>query len=113
MIPKRKKAQKLGVRAAPQIRSASHLKWIRGHVCSVCGTPGDMQMGRIEAAHARNGTDGGTALKPGDNWTLPLCSYHHAQQHRMGEPYFEARYKIDMKAIAQALWLRSPHRPRP
>jgi hypothetical protein len=113
MIPKRRKAQPLGVREAPQIRSASHLKWIRGHVCSVCGTSGNMQMGRIEAAHVRSGTDGGTSLKPGDNWTIPLCSFHHQMQHAWGENGFENFHKIDMRAIAQALWLRSPHRPRP
>jgi len=110
MIPKRKKAGKLGVRAAPQIRSAGHLQWIRGHCCAACGTAGDMLRGKIEAAHVRTGTDGGMGLKPGDNWTIPLCAHHHRDQHQIGEAEFETIFGIDMKAIAAALWAKSPHR---
>jgi hypothetical protein len=111
-LPKRRKPQPLGVKEAPQIRNASHLRWIRGFECAVMGT-GMQCYGRIEAAHARTGTDGGTSLKPGDNWTLPLCSEHHAMQHRIGEASFERLHGIDMKNIAQALWLKSPHRRTP
>lgn len=109
-LPKRRKAPKMGCNEAPQIRNSGHLRWIRGFECSV-GTP-VCRDHKTEAAHVRKGTDGGASLKPGDNWTIPLCSFHHAHQHRMGEASFEAAYKIDMKAIAQALWLRSPHRKK-
>lgn len=106
-LPKRRKAEKLAVRKAPQIRNASHLKWIRGHCCTVntidC-------LGRIEAAHVRGGTDGALGVKPSDCWTLPLCSYHHAMQHQHGEQHFQARHMIDMRKIAEALWKASPHR---
>lgn len=105
---KRRKPKPLGCREAPQIRNASHLRWIRGFECSV-GNP-VCRDHEIEAAHVRIGTDGALSVKPGDNWTLPLCSFHHAQQHRMGETSFEKAYKIDMKKIAQALWAKSPHR---
>lgn len=91
-----------------KLRCASHLKWIRGHECAVCGPHGSNF--KIEAAHVRNGTDGSLAVKPSDNWAIPLCALHHRIQHDMGEPRFEAMYEIDMKAIAQALWKRSPHR---
>lgn len=106
-LPKRRKAEKLGVRSEPQIRCDAHLRWVRGFCCSV---QTEACSGKIEAAHVRTGTDGGASLKPGDNWTLPLCSWHHATQHRIGERAFEQEYGIDMKAIAQALWQRSPHR---
>lgn len=109
MIPKRRKPEKLGIKDTPQIRSSGHLAWIRGHECSVRGT-GVNCFGRIEAAHARMGTDGGLSVKPGDNWTLPLCSEHHAMQHRVGELQFEKLHKISMKSIAEQLWLKSPHR---
>nr|WP_140393855.1 putative HNHc nuclease [Nitrospira cf. moscoviensis SBR1015] len=66
--------------------------------------------GGIECAHVRTGTDGGASLKPGDNWTLPLCRVHHAEQHQIGESAFERKYKINMKAIASELWQKSPHR---
>lgn len=107
-LPKRRKAEKLGLREMPQIRNASHLAWIRGHECSarapVC-------MGfSIEAAHVRTGTDGGLSVKPSDCWTLPLCRHHHELQHRLGEASFERLFDIDMKKIAAELWAKSPHR---
>ncbi len=112
-LPKRRRAPKMGCNEAPQIRNSGHLKWIRGHECSCMGINCG---GGIEAAHVRTGTDGALGVKPSDLWTLPLCSVHHAQQHNIGEASFERIYKIDMKAIAQALWQKSPHRkkdPRP
>lgn len=107
MIPKRRKAPKLGVREEPQIRSASHLAWIRGHECSVKNAECH---GRIEAAHVRTATDGAMGVKPSDIWTIPLCSAHHRDQHDVGEAHFERDHKIDMKKIAAALWAKSPHR---
>ena len=48
--------------------------------------------------------------KPHDKWCLPLCRGHHREQHHIGEPAFEFSYGIDMKAIAEGLAARSPHR---
>jgi len=110
LIPKRRKAPKMGCKEPTVYRSDGHLKWIRGHQCAVAGVL-DPCSGRMEAAHARTGTDGGTGFKPSDWWTLPLCFHHHETvQTNIGEPAFEARYAIDMKAIARALWAKSPHR---
>lgn len=106
MFPKRRKAPKMNVREEPQIRCPSHLAWVRGHECAAFSTM--YCQGRVEAAHARVGTDGGMSMKPGDNWSLPLCEAHHRIQHQMGERSFEARFKINMKAIAQELWNKSP-----
>ena len=110
MIPARRKKPKLGLRKVPQIRRPSHLTWLRGHECAIAGRNGHACEGRIEAAHVRAGTDGGLGVKPSDCWTLPLCTSAHALQHQIGEAEFERRYGIDMKAIASALWARSPHR---
>lgn len=55
-------------------------------------------------------TDGGMGLKPSDRWCVSLCSAHHAEQHRLGEPAFEQRYGIDLLALAEAFAQRSPHR---
>ena len=105
---KRRKHEKMGIREETRVRRPSHLKWIRGHNCAAgrcaLGFPGP-----TEAAHARNGTDGAMGVKPGDNWAIPLCAYHHRQQHAMGEKTFEEVYKIDMKKTATELWLKSPH----
>lgn len=106
-LPRRRKREPMGLREEPQIRCASHLSWIRGHCCSVDNAECS---GKIEAAHVRICTDGGTSVKPGDNWTLPLCSHHHAQQHQIGERSFASVHKLDMKATAAKLWQISPHR---
>lgn len=108
-LPRRRKPPKLGIREEPQIRCPGHLKWIRGHECSVVNSH-TACTGRIEAAHVRMGTDGNLGTKPSDFWTIPLCSGHHAIQHNIGEIAFNRAYGINMIAIAQALWLRSPHR---
>lgn len=33
-------------------------------------------------------TDGGTSLKPSDNYTVPLCHKCHQEQHQIGELAF-------------------------
>lgn len=83
----------------------AHRAWVRRHCCSVPGcvrTP-------IECAHVRSGTDGGVGVKPSDKWAISLCAYHHRQQHHIGEAAFEARYKIDLKALAAEFARRSVH----
>lgn len=108
-LPKRRRRAKMGCSEPSQIRSASHLKWIRGHQCSVNnGECSD----RVEAAHVRTGTDGGTSMKPSDCWSIPLCSTHHREQHNTGEASFERLHGLKMKETAAELWRRSPHRPR-
>jgi len=87
-------------------RSPAHRAWVRGHQCSV---PGCAEM-PIECAHVRNGTDGGTGIKPSDRWCLSLCRDHHAEQHRLGEPLFERLHGIDMKKLAAEFFGASPHR---
>lgn len=103
-ITRRKKPRRTAKGSNP-----SHLKWVRGHECCVgpagCG-------GKIEAAHVRRGTDGGMSKKPSDKWAIPLCSTHHAEQHSAGEQTFEKRHGFSMKATAETLWARSPHRDK-
>lgn len=112
MILKRRKPERMGVRSEPQLRSPSHLKHVRGFQCCIAGKNGHVCQGPIEAMHVRSGTDGGLSVKPSDCWTLPGCSGAHREQHQIGEAEFQRRYSIDMRAIAQALWQRSPHKPR-
>ena len=86
-------------------RSPAHRKWVRGHVCCVCGSST-----AIEAAHVREGTDGGMGMKPSDRWVISLCRDHHTEQHSLGEGPFEKRHGIDMKKLAAEFFQRSPHR---
>jgi len=99
---KRRKPEPMGVRESGVIRCPAHLQFVRGFVCSIYGK--HECDGKSEAAHVRTGTDGGTGMKPGDNWAIPLCGGAHREQHQIGEPAFERRYGIDMKAIARRLW---------
>lgn len=107
MMPKRRKHALMRVQAPSVVRCPSHLKWVRGHECAAVGSGGCG--GRIEAAHVRRGTDGGVGMKPGDCFTLPLCSEHHRRQHQIGEAPFEKETGVNMKSTADALWNASPH----
>lgn len=100
-IPKPEKREK-------RFRSPAHCNFVRSHACCACGS-----MAAIEVAHVRTGTDGGMGMKPGDYWTISLCggpSGCHALQHRIGEPEFEKRKFIDMKALAREFVKASPKR---
>jgi hypothetical protein len=38
----------------------------------------------VSVHHVRAGTGGGTGLKPGDEWAVPLCADHHHAGHTVG-----------------------------
>ena len=108
-LPRRRKHQR--TKPLPErVRCPGHLAWVRGHECAVIGRRGHKCGGPMQAAHARVGTDGAGSVKPGDNWTIPLCAIAHQHQHFLGETSFEQTFGIDMKRIAAALWDRSPHK---
>ena len=56
---------------APKVkrRCPSHTKWVGEFACCVPGCAGRP----IEVAHVRVGTNGGTSVKPTDDWTISLC----------------------------------------
>ena len=121
MLLRKRKRTKMGVRQPSQLRSLQHLRFVRGHECAIQGKIDTgvvpfriphICRGPIQACHVRTATDGGTGVKPSDNFTTPLCADAHAEQHQIGEPAFEKRYGIDMRKIADALWARSPVRVR-
>ena len=87
-------------------RCPAHLAWVRKFKCCVPGCDGMP----IEAAHVRSGTGGGVGMKPGDDWVISLCQKHHQDQHAFGEYEFEIYHRIDMKALAQEFFAKSPHR---
>nr|WP_295838139.1 putative HNHc nuclease [uncultured Azospirillum sp.] len=103
-LPARIKRDTAGTGREKRARSSAHLKFVRSHQCSVPGCKGMP----IEAAHVRTGTDGGIGMKPSDNWTISLCREHHQEQHAIGEPAFETRHRIDMKALAREFAAASP-----
>ena len=52
----------------------------------------------------RTGTDGGTGMKPGDRYSVPLCTACHAKQHRAGELTFWSALRVDPLNVAARLW---------
>ena len=92
-------------RRTGRVRCPAHLKWVRSHRCCV---PGCLD-GPIEAAHVRSSGDGGVSVKPGDQWTISLCRFHHREQHQRGEHMCEEQHGIDMFALAKEFAAKSPH----
>ena len=86
-------------------RSPAHRSFVRSHACCACGASA-----AIECAHVRDGTDGGTGIKPSDRWCISLCRDCHSRQHQIGERAFERETGIDMKALAIRFLSISPHR---
>jgi|JI10StandDraft_1071094.scaffolds.fasta_scaffold234962_3 hypothetical protein len=109
---RRRKAARSGIERSVRREYPSHLKWLRGCECAVAGKAGHICLGKIEAAHIRRGTSGGTSLKPADYHAVPLCSSAHAEQHTIGEQSFDAKYSVNLNALADALAKASPHRWR-
>jgi hypothetical protein len=84
------------------IRSKKHLSFIASLPC-VFGN-GYQCGGDICAAHIRIGTNGGTALKPSDDFTVPLCFNHHQLQHSFGERKFWGSADDKARRLAQELY---------
>jgi hypothetical protein len=89
----------------PRIKNEKHLDFIRQLPCACCGN--NIQ---TEAAHIRTGelrygkrTTGGQE-KPDDKWALPLCGWHHTEQHEGAELAFWKRYQIDPFVFALTLY---------
>lgn len=105
--------ERSGLSTAERRDWPAHRAWVRGHECCVCEAYGMLtNRGRIEAAHVRLGTDGGTSLKPHDMWVISLCSYHHEIQHQYGEAsfalYFQRAFPKGLKARALEFAEKSP-----
>src|SRR6516225_4817416 len=83
-------------------RRGQHLSFIRQLPCVACG-----RAAPSEPAHVRTGTDGGVGIKPGDRYTVPLCTACHAKQHRIGELSFWSALRIDPLNVAFRLWIVS------
>jgi hypothetical protein len=80
-------------------RNKKHLDWVASLPCAVDGC----RAHNIVAAHVRMNTGGGTAMKPGDQWTVPLCWVHHSEQHQDGHRTFNEKYNLDLRTLAE--WL--------
>jgi hypothetical protein len=100
--PRKRNAPRPAEKSAP-----SFLQWLRGRDCLAVG---GACFGRIEAAHVDFAGGKGIGTKVADRYAVPLCSFHHAKQHRWGWKTFQAAFQIDALAAAEAYWRAWPGR---
>jgi len=90
--------------------SSAHRKFVKELPCVVNNHECSREKLR-QFCHFKGFKDGGTAYLPGDERGFPACKHHHLfVQHQHGEPEFQRRYKLDLKAITLGLARRSPDR---
>lgn len=87
-----------------RMRSTAHRDWIRSHFCVVPGC----QLMPIEVAHVNRASTRGIGVKASDAFCVSLCRDHHAESHR-GEKTFEKTHAVDLMALAQEFYRKSPH----
>lgn len=84
-----------------KIRSPTHLAFVRQHPCLICGLQAD-------AHHLKFAELKGVGQKVGDNFTVPVCRFHHTVLHTYSdERMFWDSYGIDALAEASKLWKKS------
>jgi hypothetical protein len=91
MLPGRRTRPKMGVRKEPRRIFQTHRQFVRRHDCVVPGC----HEGPIEFAHVKSRGAGGH-----DAQGISLCLAHHREQHQVGIMTFQARYGIDLFALA-------------
>ena len=75
--------------------------YVRRQGCAVyLGSPEASHWGPIGFAHVKSRGSGGHDEGNG----LGLCAKHHAEQHTMGVKSFAKRYRVNLQAVASALW---------
>lgn len=88
----------------PRVKDEKYLAWIRSYSCLLCENNVE-----VEACHVRledplvDKRETGMGEKPDDRWTLPLCGYHHRDQHRGGEQQFWNRHRVNPISACLAL----------
>ena len=97
-----------------RIEDKEHLLYVKSLPCSICKA-GFLTHDRvIQAHHLLKPKDKkrGMSLKAGDNNTIPLCMFHHAQLHtKFGDEFkFFKHYGLKEtfgQDYAEELWTRS------
>ena len=83
----------------PRYRSKQHLQWIASKPCIICGRTD------VQAHHLTQSQKQAMSLKVGDQFTVPLCVYHHDQLHRLSEKKFWEKYsEVDADGQAKRFW---------
>lgn len=102
--PKRVRVRKpLKARQEPKAfqhrRVPEYREWIRSYACLIRYADCSLGVFGSECAHVKSRGAGGNDVGN----CVPLCHYHHQQQHAIGIRSFQRRYGIDLYAIAADL----------
>lgn len=85
-----------------RFRDKAHLRFVASHPCLVC------QLGACDAHHLRFAQPYALGMKVSDEFTVPLCRYHHRELHQAGnEITWWHNVQIKPLPIARALWEKS------
>jgi hypothetical protein len=103
--PRRKNAPRIAEKSAP-----GFLQWVRGRNCLACPGQTPVCNGKVEAAHVDYAGDKGVGTKVSDRFAVPLCNFHHSEQHRLGWQEFERRFGFSGIDAAAYLWKHWPGR---
>lgn len=94
---------KLKIGEPKRVRSQTHLRWIAGQPCLVCGYQ------PCQAHHCKHLQPRARGLKSSDEFAVPLCVGHHASVEAAGrEVDWWAKHGIAVYAVTRALCVRSP-----
>jgi hypothetical protein len=90
-----------------RLRDKRHRQFVGSQACLICGgQPSD-------AHHLRFAQPRGLGLKVSDEFTVPLCRYHHRELHRTrNETQWWAQFGIQPMPVAYKLWTQSHPAPK-
>jgi hypothetical protein len=110
-VPSKRDEERTGRLTFPKekrLRNKEHLKFVAQLACLVCGRMPS------HAHHVRYAQARALGLKVSDEFTVPLCSVHHDEIHRIGdEKSWWVRHEIDPLRVAAELWASSQGRAAP
>ena len=105
-LPAKRTGPRSGILRAEPRDWPRHKVFLRGHHCCV---PDCLAL-PIDAAHIRSAANAGIGIKPHDAFCVPLCRSHHVQQHQIGQPRFDALYRIELLGLVRQFVWTSPDR---
>lgn len=76
-------------------RDPDYVAWVREQPCIACHQVGNRQLGPSQCAHMR------TRRNHGDRWILPLCLWHHTEQHQIGIQSFLKKYNLRLGLLCK------------
>lgn len=74
-------------------RDRSYLDIVRGEICAVWHADHNRCAGVTEAAHLEVH---GKGIKASDYLTVPLCTFHHREQHQLGIATFQINHGVNL-----------------